>query len=177
MVDLLSRPTAPTPAELLPSVPVFSVSSSDFVDGGQLPFRLSVAGGSVSPQLSWSGFPAETKSFAVTCYDPDAPTGCGWWHWLLIDIPVETTVLDRGIGESDLLVDGAAFHLRNDGGTWAYNGANPPAGDRPHRYIFTVHALDVDTLSLDEDASAAVAGFNLTFHGIARASITGTFQQ
>src|SRR5690606_5727287 len=98
----------------------------------------SVGGDNVSPQLAWSGFPADTKGFVVTCFDPDAPTGSGFWHWVLVNLPATVTELPRGVAEGDL---GGAFSVRNDYGQHGYGGAAPPAGDRPHRYLFAVHAL------------------------------------
>ena len=172
----LTRPIAPEPYGMLPSVPDFTVTSTDIRDGADLPAAQTADGGSVSPQLSWSGFPPQTKSFAVSCFDPDAPTPAGFWHWTILDIPAETTELDTGVGESDLHLDGAAFHLKNDGGEHAYAGAAPPPGDHVHRYIYAVHALDVDTLDLDDAATPTKAAFTMLGHTLARATITGTYR-
>ncbi|MEE6283012.1 YbhB/YbcL family Raf kinase inhibitor-like protein [Georgenia sp. MJ170] len=173
----LQRPVAPEPYDLLPPVATFTLTSTDLTDGQPLPAEFSQAGENTSPQLSWSGFPAGTQSFLVSCFDPDAPTPAGYWHWTVVDLPSDLTELEQGWGESDLMLPGAAYHVRNDGGTHAYEGAAPPAGDRPHRYVFAVHALDVDTLDLDPDDSPAKVAFTALFHTIARATLTATFQQ
>jgi Raf kinase inhibitor-like YbhB/YbcL family protein len=164
----------PLPYEFHPAVPSFIVTSEDVADGTlmsdkQVYNSFGMSGENISPQLSWSGFPPETGSFAVTCYDPDAPTGSGFWHWLVIDIPAAVTSLAAGAGAGDpaLLPEGA-FHVRNDYGTKDFGGAAPPKGDEPHRYVFAVHAVDVPTLGIDSDVTPAVAGFNLRFHTIAR---------
>lgn len=173
----LERPIAPDPYESLPPVPSFTLESSDLVAGQAMPKEHTFEGENVSPQLSWHGFPEETKSFVVTCFDPDAPTPSGYWHWAIVDLDTAVTFLDRGQGQSDLFLPGAATHVRTDGGEWGWEGANPPAGDRPHRYIFAVHALDVPTLDLPDDVSMAAVSFNALFHTIARATLEVTYQQ
>lgn len=172
----LERPIAPDPYELLPTVGAFTLTSTDVRNGEPMEAAYahgSVGGDNVSPQLSWSGFPAGTKGFVVTCFDPDAPTGSGFWHWVLVNLPATVTELPRGAAEGDL---GGAFSVRNDYGQHGYGGAAPPAGDRPHRYLFAVHALDVETLDVSPDASPAYVGFNLAFHTVARAVIRPTYQ-
>ncbi|HET9050105.1 MAG TPA: YbhB/YbcL family Raf kinase inhibitor-like protein, partial [Candidatus Dormibacteraeota bacterium] len=120
--------------------------------------------------------PAETRGFVVTCFDPDAPTHSGFWHWVLLGLPPETSALARGAGGPGDLPQGA-FHVRNDWGAAAYGGAWPPPGDHPHRYCFAVHAVDGSPdLGLDATATPAVVGFNLTFHAIARAVIRPTYR-
>lgn len=178
MTDL-DRP--PLTFAFFPDVATFDVTSDDVADGEilgetQVANFMGYNGQNLSPQLSWTGFPAETKSFAVTVHDPDAPTGSGFWHWLVVNIPAGVNGLATGAGSdgSDLLPDGA-LQLRNDAGTRGYAGAAPPAGDRAHRYVHTVHAVDVERLDVDGDSAAAIAGFNLRFHAIARAQIVPIF--
>ena len=164
-----------------PDVATFEVTSEDIADGemlatAQVANIMGYGGENLSPQLSWRGFPAETKSFAITVHDPDAPTGSGFWHWLAVNIPAEITDLSAGAGSegSDHLPDGVV-QLRNDAGTKGYVGSAPPPGDTAHRYVHTVHALDVERLDVEADSSAAIAGFNLRFHAIARAQIVPVF--
>lgn len=172
----LERPVAPDPYGLLPATGSFSVTSADVTDGQLLSETQLFQGGNTSPQLSWSGFPEETKSFVVTCFDPDAPTPSGFWHWLALDIPASVTSLDAGAGESDASLPEGAFHVRNDFGNHKFDGAAPPEGDHVHRYYFVVHAVDQEKLGVDEGASAAFTSFNLVFHTLARAVIVPTFQ-
>lgn len=152
----------------------FTVTSTGFADGGALPDAQVQAKGNRSPQLSWSGAPAGTKSFAVTCFDPDAPTGSGFWHWTVANLPAEVIELAEG-ASSDGLPQGAV-EGRTDFGEPGFGGAAPPPGHGPHRYIFTVFAVDTERLDVTPENSGAVFGFNLHFHTLARASITGVYE-
>ncbi|MFJ2188512.1 YbhB/YbcL family Raf kinase inhibitor-like protein [Kitasatospora sp. NPDC087861] len=165
----------PLPYDFLPQVPSFPLTSQDITDGGTLAQEFVHAAGNLSPQLAWSGLPEGTRGIAVTCYDPDAPTGSGWWHWLALNLPAGTTGLPRGAGSSDDTLPGAAsFHGRNDFPGNQYDGAAPPPG-APHRYVFAVHALDVEELGVSADTPAAQIGFHLTFHTLGRALLTAEY--
>lgn len=172
----LDRPTPPDPYSLLPALPSFTLTSTDVTDGGTLPDAQVAAKGNTSPQLSWSGAPQGTRSYVVTCFDPDAPTPSGYWHWGLVDVPADVTSLETGLGGSRSL-PGNAFHVRTDGGARGFEGAAPPAGDRPHRYYFVVHAVGQESLGVDADASLAVVSFNLAFKALGRAVIHATYAE
>lgn len=172
----------PNPYEFLPDVASFTVTSTDVADGQPLPTPqvsgiLGAGGDDVSPQLEWSGFPDGTRSFAVTIFDPCAPTASGFWHWAVANIPASTTSLPRAAGDGDSsgLPDGAV-QLRNDAGSRRYVGAAPPEGHGPHRYYVVVHAVDVESLDVDGDSAPAFLGFNLFFHTLARATIVPTYE-
>lgn len=150
--------------------------SDDVQEGQKLPelhvFNgMGYQGSNLSPQLRWEDAPAGTKSFAITCFDPDAPTGSGWWHWVVANIPADVTVLPQGAGSGVAELPESAIQTRTDFGQTGYGGAAPPQGES-HRYIFSVHALDVETLDVDEGASGAMVGFNVHFHALASASVT-----
>ena len=135
-------------------------------------------GRNISPEISWQNAPAGTKSFAITAYDPDAPTGSGWWHWVVYNIPGNI----NGIPENAGVVDSAtlpagAVQGRTDFGSAAYGGACPPPGDKPHRYVFTVHALKVEKLELPADATAALVGYMITANRLGKASFTARFSR
>jgi hypothetical protein len=159
------------------------VTSTDFKDGATLPYplasRIFGAGGEDrSPQLSWSGHPVGTKSFVVTCYDPDAPTMSGFWHWAVYNIPDAVTELEAGSGgPRDVRMPEAAITIRNDAGLAQYLGAAPPPGHGQHRYIFVVHALSVGQLDVDPEATPAFLMFNMMEHTLGRASITGVYER
>lgn len=129
-----------------------------------------------SPQLSWFGAPENTKSFAITAYDPDAPTGSGWWHWLVFDLPVNVSSLKRDAGNpANPKLPMHARQGKSDYGQIGFGGACPPKGRSPHHYEFTVYALDVDKLEVPEDASAAYIGYMIQHHLIDQAQLVATF--
>jgi len=170
-----------TPYDNLPQLPTFTLTSNAVTDGqplgnDQVSGIMGAGGSDVSPDLTWSGFPEETRSFAVTVYDPDAPTASGFWHWAVANLPATVTELPAGVGDGSLL-PGDALTLVNDAGMRRYVGAAPPPGHGPHRYFIAVHALKVEKLDLPEDASPAYLGFNLFMNAIARAVIYGTYEQ
>ena len=161
------------------AAPPFTLPSPAFAEGSTLPQPmefdgLGCAGENQSPPLQWSGAPAGTQSYAVTMYDPDAPTGSGWWHWLVANLPADTRVLPQGAGSGQAELPEEAIQTRTDFGLAGYGGAAPPKGET-HRYIFTVHALDVEKIAVDEGASGAMVGFNVHFHSLGSASITALF--
>src|SRR5271154_706482 len=175
---------------VLPTVPgrlpmTFTVISNSLKDGDYMPkdfilsadFGFGCAGGNKSPHLKWSGAPAGTKSFAVTCYDPDAPTGSGFWHWLVVNIPANVSELAEGAGSAGGKLPAGSLQTRTDFGTAGYGGPCPPEGDHPHRYLFTVFAVKADKLDVKSDTSAAVVGFNLHFNTLAEAKIMGLFKR
>ena len=173
----------PSPYDFLPPVASFSVTSSDVADGQTLPMPqvsgiFGAGGEDVSPQLSWSGAPDGTQSYVVTCFDPDAPTGSGFWHWTVFDIPAAVSELDTGAGAQDGSgLPAGARQLKNDAGLPGYLGSAPPAGHGPHRYMFAVHALSVEKLPIDENVSAAICGFNMFGTTLGRALITPIYEQ
>ena len=155
------------------------LGSQDFKDGDKLPWRqvlngMGYDGDNISPHLAWDDVPTGTKSFVVTSYDPDAPTGSGWWHWVVINLPANTRVLPQGAGSGLAELPEPAVETLTDFGKPGYGGAAPPKGE-VHRYIFTVHALDVEKLDVTENASGAMVGYNVHFHSLGSASITAKF--
>jgi len=159
----------------------FKVSSTDFANGGSIPMSqvfngFGCTGGNQSPALHWSGAPAGTKSFAVTIFDPDAPTGSGWWHWTVFNIPATVTSLPVNAGAADShSLPAGAVEGRTDFGVSHYGGPCPPAGDAPHHYQVTVYALKTAKLPLDSGASGAMVGYYLHFNTIAKARMTGRY--
>ncbi|MBL1069122.1 YbhB/YbcL family Raf kinase inhibitor-like protein [Streptomyces sp. 7-21] len=173
----MSERRRPLPHDFHPPVAPVTVSSTDIVDGGRLGDAQVFDRGNTSPQLSWSDAPEGTKSYAVTCFDPDAPTGSGFWHWVLIDIPANVTELPAGAGTGDMKgLPPGAIHIRNDYGTRDFGGAAPPPGDGPHRYVFTVYAVDSEKLGPDENATPAQVGFMLRFHALGRGHLIGEYE-
>ncbi|MDR2931273.1 MAG: YbhB/YbcL family Raf kinase inhibitor-like protein [Propionibacteriaceae bacterium] len=188
----LKRPVAPDPYTILPSVAAFTLTSSDFSAGQALAGPQTAEGGGISPQLSWSGFPEQTASFLLTCYDPDAPREGGFWHWVVADIPPNVTSIPEGVPVSMMKALAnrffrppssigvtSALDLPNTAGTSGYIGAAPPKGDRVHRYFFAVHALNVEQLSLPHGRRTAPALVSATAipYTIARGVLVGTCQR
>ena len=172
-----SAPFSYNTYDSLPPAPTFTLTSTDISDGGTMPppqlsKAFGVEGGEdKSPQLSWSGFPAETKSFVVTCYDPDAPTVSGFWHWVMYDVPASVTSLEAGASPPE-----GAKVLKNDAGFAGFCGAAPPPSHGQHRYQFCVTALPVESLPIDENTSPAVCHFNMFGAGVlGRAFLTAHY--
>ena len=172
------------PFARISDVPSFQVTSTDVKDResfsiSQFSGIFGVKGGQdASPQLSWSGAPAGTKSFAVTVYDPDAPTQSGFWHWAVANIPANVTRLSTGAGDengSGLPI--GAYQLANDAGLHRFLGAAPPPGHGPHRYYIVVHALDVENIGVPESATPAILGFNMSSHTLGRAVLVAYAEQ
>jgi len=173
-----SKESLPDPYRFLPKVPSFTVTSTTVRNGKALKLPqfsgvFGVKGGQdISPQLSWSGFPKGTKSFVVSMYDPEAPTGSGFWHWVVADIPASTHSLKENAGALDSKVlPAGAFQLDADSGMPRYIGAAPPAHSGEHDYFITVTALDTATTGLKSTTSGALLGFTIDSHTLARATI------
>ncbi|WP_371749880.1 YbhB/YbcL family Raf kinase inhibitor-like protein [Streptomyces sp. NBC_01283] len=169
------------PFARLPEAASFTVASTTVTDGSpwsieQYSGLSGVPGGKdISPQLSWSGAPEGTRSYAVTVYDPDAPTGSGFWHWAVADIPATVTELPEGAGDdTGSSLPGGAYQLPNDARAARFIGAAPPAGHGPHRYFTVVHALDVESIGVPADATPAALGFTMAGHILGRAVLTAT---
>lgn len=164
----------------------FTLTSKSFGDGDYLgadhilseAYGFGCAGGNMSPHLAWSAAPEGTESFALTCFDPDAPTGSGFWHWVVVNIPAHVCELELDAGNPDgvKLPDGA-LQVRTDFGAPGYGGPCPPEGDHPHRYLFTVHAVGMKELPVTADTSAAVVGFQLHFNTLAKSALMGFFKR
>lgn len=163
----------------------FTLTSPSIKNGGSLSIEqvfkgFGCEGKNISPALVWQGAPKDARSFAVTVYDPDAPTGSGWWHWVVFNIPADVTALDADAGNASAMPSKApkgAVQSRTDFGAPGFGGACPPVGSakKPHRYIFTVYALKTDKLDLDANASGALVGYMINANKIAKASFTAKF--
>src|SRR5487761_2249299 len=159
----------------------FTLSSPEIKTNGMIPKSFEFngfgcSGENKSPALKWSGAPKETKSFAVTMYDPDAPTGSGWWHWVVINIPADVSELTAGAGSlNSTTLPKGAVQGRTDFGVAAWGGTCPPQGDKPHRYIFTVYALKTDKLDVPADATAALTGFMIKANALGKATFTARY--
>ena len=156
----------------------FTLTSSDLQ--GQLTKKqefngFGCSGENTSPQLSWSNAPKGTKSFAITVYDPDAPTGSGWWHWLVVNIPAGTTSLPTGVATKDL--PKGAVETMNDYGVTSFGGACPPEGDKHHQYIFTVHALSVEKLDVTPKSDSALVGYMINANTIEKSSLVSYYKR
>ena len=160
-----------------------SIKSAEVSDGATIKDEqvfngFGCTGGNISPSLTWSGVPNGTKSFAITVYDPDAPTGSGWWHWVVFNVPASISSISKNAGDlkAKLMPEGA-IQSRTDFGSAGYGGPCPSKGDKPHRYIFTVFAVDEEKLQFakDDNASAAFVGFELHFHSLGKSSPTATY--
>lgn len=171
------------PYDELPPLPRFAVSSNDIQERNKLELPqvsgiFGAGGEDISPHLSWSGFPSSTDGFAVTMFDPDAPSGSGFWHWGVADIPSDITELQTGAGDdAGKGLPAGAFQIPNDARLSRFVGASPPVGSEPHRYIFAVHALDVGSLGIGNDVSSAFFGFNVIAHAVASAMLTAWYQR
>lgn len=159
----------------------FVVRSPDIKPGGKISEEqvfngFGCQGGNISPALDWSGAPAGTQSYAVTVYDPDAPTGSGWWHWVVFNIPASAKGLSKGAGYArGASLPPGSIQSRTDFGQPGYGGPCPPTGDKPHRYTFTVHALKVDKLPLDADSPAAMVGYFLHQNTLKKAVLNAQY--
>jgi Raf kinase inhibitor-like YbhB/YbcL family protein len=159
----------------------FTLTSKDIAPNATIGIKqvfnsFGCTGDNVSPQLSWSGAPAGTQSYALTVYDPDAPTGSGWWHWVVINIPATATSIASGAGTADgKALPVGSQQVRTDFGAVGFGGPCPPAGNKPHRYIFTLFALKAPKLDVPPDATAALAGFMINANTLAKVSFTGYY--
>jgi len=158
----------------------FSLAGQTLVNGATLSMEHvynggSCHGGNVSPQLVWRGAPAGTQSFAITMFDPDARNGHGWWHWIVVNIPANVHELSAGVGDAGGALPQGAVQARNDFGDAHFDGACPPAGDKPHRYQFTVWALNVSAVPVTPESSGAASRAALAAHALAKAGLTATF--
>jgi Raf kinase inhibitor-like YbhB/YbcL family protein len=173
--------TSPPSVSAQPSrnMTTFTLTSTDLKTGAfadaQVLNTFGCSGNNVSPQLSWTSAPAGTKSFVLTMFDPDAPTGSGFWHWVVVNIPASISALPNGASKDAAKLPVGSLETRTDLGAPGYGGPCPPAGDTPHRYVFTLHALKVEKLDVDLQTSAALVGFNVHMEEIGRATLTARY--
>ncbi len=165
------------PSQAGESPATFKLMSQSLQDGGSLDLKqvfsgMGCQGKNLSPDLSWEYAPAGTQSFALTVYDPDAPTGSGWWHWVVYNLPKDLTHLVEGASKK---LPHGAVQGKTDFGKPGFGGACPPEGDQPHHYIITLYALDIAKLAVDANATAAYVGFNLKKHSLGQAQLTATY--
>ena len=168
-----------TKAKTTPSAGHFKVTAPDLAAKGRVTLAhvfngMGCTGQNISPALEWANAPAGTKSFAVTMYDPDAPTGSGWWHWVMYNIPATTTGLAAGAGNGKNAPRGSVEGM-TDFGSKGFGGACPPAGAKPHHYHITVFALKVDKLDVPGNATSANIGYNLNANKLATARVTALY--
>ena len=171
---------AAMPHRATPAPVIFTLTSPTLKDGATIGMdhvfsSFGCTGKNISPALTWAGAPEGTKSFAITVYDPDAPTGSGWWHWTVVNIPANVTSLPAGAGSTKPALPKGAVEGRTDFGKPGYGGPCPPVGSKPHHYVFTVWALKTDKLDLNGEASGALVGYNLNGNKLATASFTALF--
>ncbi len=153
-----------------------TIKPGDFLNDEQVFNGFGCSGKNLSPALNWTTGPAGTKSYAVTVYDPDAPTGSGWWHWIVYNIPEDVTELSAGAGDSTgKMLPSGAVQGRTDYGTHAFGGACPPTGDKPHHYIFTVYALKIEKIDVPADSTAALIGFMMNANSLGKATFTAKY--
>ncbi|MFH8470903.1 YbhB/YbcL family Raf kinase inhibitor-like protein [Streptomyces sp. NPDC017991] len=169
------------PYDFMPQIASFSLTSQSLVNGGRLDRDqvsgiLGAGGSDISPQLSWSGFPKETRSFTIAMFDPDVPTASGFWHWTIANLPAFVTDLQAGVGDGGEL-PGNAITLANDAGHHRYLGPATPPGNGPDRYFLVVHAVDVEELPVTANATPAYLEFLLFTHAVARATMYGTYER
>jgi Raf kinase inhibitor-like YbhB/YbcL family protein len=180
LATTLCAAAAPPAAQETSAMAKFTLTSTDLTNGGtiasaQVFNEFGCKGGNVSPALAWNGAPADTRSFALLVHDPDAPTGSGWWHWVVYNIPPTATSLPAGAGDTKKsLMPAGAVQGRNDYGSVGYGGPCPPPG-QPHHYHFRLYALKVPKLEVPADASPAMIGFNARAHALAVAELMGLY--
>ena len=174
LASLLFVSSAANASEFKLSSPTIKPNST--LNDAQVFSGVGCTGQNISPALTWTPGPAGTKSYAVTVYDPDAPTGSGWWHWVVYNLPANTTSLAENAGTANSTsLPAGTVQGRTDFGSAGFGGACPPVGDKPHRYIFTVHALKTEKIEVPADATAALIGYMINANRLAKASFTAKY--